>query len=460
MTLNKPEKNLLEIAGLAAKYPTAAFPLISDITFQTRLFLKNSPVSRVILEISLDHAGTSVSGTDNPEPLEPAYVRIRTQEQTGDPDGNLLIIHHIFKSGGKLAATPQEAAWRIQEKLIENLPLIPQNTADNQITLRQQINSAQRILAKSRPPETLSTTPLAGLLTGETLETPRLPRRPSGIRLLDQESLNGGLIAGTSTIIAGMTNTGKTYLTYHMLLEELWAGGTIMIVSLEDDTNLTTLRWYSYLLGKHIPEIENLSDEEITQAFHEKYDPTPEKLQALKRIILWCPGSANTPTAAEICRRITQEEETRNTTITRYCVDYIQNISTAGETGETETQKLTNAANRLYDFTSKTKKNLFLISQGRINDNNAKGDFLELHDALANATAIGRNAHYIITLKTPAREVERRFTSCDKRSKINIATRKTKFGTPHAVFAIFDGKKWGFTNSTQEREQVWDLTAP
>ena len=455
-------QNLLHIAGLAATHPDAAATLKKDIRLQAQTLLRDEPAPRLVLEIILDmleDQGGS-RATDHAAPIDLNGVRRRALSQLESGGARVLeLIRAINRArhGAGLAGSRREAVWRIQEKLIENLANLPSRNTEAQTVMRERIDSAHRILARSPRDEAPSIMPFAGISAGATLDAVNLPRRPSGIPLLDTESLDGGLVAGTSAVIAGFTNVGKTYLAYHLLLEELFAGGAIMVVSLEDDTTLTRLRWYSYLLGKKAREIEQMTATEITGAFLEKYRDTPERLQALERIILWCPGTACAPCADEICRKIQEEETRHNLSITRFCVDYIQNIDDRPEPGETRTQRLVHAANKLYDFTSRAGKNMFLLSQARINADNTKGEFLEIHDAFAEATAIARNAHYILTLKVPPSEAERRLTSQDKRSKINLATKKTKLGKPHALFSIFNGQKWFFFNSNHEREQAWNL---
>ncbi len=69
-------------------------------------------------------------------------------------------------------------------------------------------------------------------------ESPQMPSRDArlslGVSALD-EMLNGGVFAGTATMVAGATGTGKSLLGLQFMLAGIQAGEKVLIFSLEED---------------------------------------------------------------------------------------------------------------------------------------------------------------------------------------------------------------------------------
>ena len=80
------------------------------------------------------------------------------------------------------------------------------------------------------------------------LELSREPRLPTYIYTLDHGCLEGGIEVQTTSLIAGVTSTGKSQLLRHMLLLPACHGEPTAYFSTEDSTDLIKKRSLSFLL--------------------------------------------------------------------------------------------------------------------------------------------------------------------------------------------------------------------
>jgi hypothetical protein len=450
--LTEIEKNLIEIAAISASYPGTAATFKKIIQTHTAIALKQFPMAKVIMEVALDNIQTET-------PIEIKYLFKRGLHAVTENDPRAEDIPEIQKSlqqGKKCAESTKEAFNRLQERILANIGALPTKAADGLLALRERNDAAQQVLQHKPTQEIPILTPFAGISQGADAQTPNLPRRSCGIKAIDDHSLMGGLVPGTTMLICGFFHAGKTFLLYKFLEEEAYQGGTVLICSLEDNSELTTLRWYAYVLNENIPNISNLSGEQIANRIREKYKSQPHILKALERIHLWCPGTANTPTPQGLCEKIKSIEEELSVTFTRIGIDYIQNIDISKIPGDKRADKLAIAANTLINFTANEQKNSFIVSQGTAESETRNTKFLSAAEGLAEAKAMGRNAHYITTLKITPQEQARKLSSTDKRSCINIAIQKAKLGFPQGFYTIFNGRTWQFFLSESDRAAAFE----
>lgn len=441
------EKNITIGLGLLCTHPSLRTTYLNEITQQLKT--NQNQILHIIASILIDNA----------EILSPKYI---TQRILANPIDNTLKIHtpayaQILIDAQQFTELPMARA-HLQEILLENLSYITQSLPqkkDYLIQIKENAAKVLQILQTDDDSETPVASPFRALADGGNIQNDIFERKPTGIPVFDQGCLKGGLVTGSTLIIAGIMNAGKSFLMTEFLKEDAFLGGTPLICSLEDQLGLTQLRLTSFLLNKNTEKIEKMSSEEITQCFHQKYGKYPEKLKAISRIKIWAPE--NPPNFMQIIQKIKETEKKENCIITKIGVDYIQNINTDfDKSNDNRTVKLAKSAKALIGFAQKTNKNLIIVSQANLDDK--KGvKFLDLNQALAESKAIGHNAQYILTLNVTKNEEERRLIEKDKRVRVNIALRKNKYGDKDAYYAIFNGQ-WQFFQYEHQRESAFNTT--
>ena len=443
------EKNIAEIIGYSREHPKALQRFRKEILTQGRVVKKNHPCLMHLIEIILEE------GQAHTQPIAASYLFNRAEpraETPGEEDFGEIMNH--VRSPGPKAESERETLWRIQERIIENIGLIPSSQTDPLLKARDGINRAKIALDVQKTNNGEITQPFKGLDEGLNIENTSLPRRPTGIHILDNGCLQGGQVTGTSAIISGIINVGKTQFTLAFLKADAFLGGTPLYVSCEDGEKLVKLRLMAGFLEVEPSVVEKMTDEEVSQSIRKKFQQEPHKLAGISRLLIWCPNEP--PTATEICDKI-NEFESKGIIITKFAVDYIQNINVQDQPYTNRADQLAGAANQLYKYGENTGKNPIIVSQAKSDAAEKSGDFLSIKDALGDSFAVGRNAHLIITLKTTKEEETRRVLEKDARYRINLGVVKNKFGPKDGLYAIFNGSKsrWQIADTKNEREDIW-----
>ena len=452
--LEAHELSLIRMCGLAARFPRAAARQKQPLMRLCRRGLRDLPGVQAAIEVAIDHGFTSQDALPTSYLLKRSLGPVTSHKQAT----NLPLIIREITEVQAAYATESVAALHLQDLMLETLGVLPPSHNDPALDLRARLAEANGIINQKPSDATKVRQPFRHLSDGKISPVNQLPRRPSGIPYLDNGPLEGGLVVGTTSTISGITNSGKTLFTHYLLRQRATLGGTPLLASVEDDFDLTYIRWIAFLLGMKQQDIEKKSDDEKASLLIEKYKDSPDQLAGIERTRFWCPDTAS---ISDVIEKVTQTEAEEGIIITDVAVDYIQNMDVSAAAGNRQEQLAAEAA-RFITHIQTTKKTGFLVSQARKEAEEKSVKFLSLTDAAAECYAIMQKTKYGFTLFVEKKEADRlKLSKHDKRIKTNISLEKSKHSAKDGFFAIIDPARstWHFFSTEYEREQVWKQQA-
>jgi hypothetical protein len=296
------------------------------------------------------------------------------------------------------------------------------------------------------------------------LELSREPRHPTYIYTFDHGCLEGGIETQTTTLIAGVTSTGKSQLLRHMLLLPACHGEPTAYFSTEDSTDLIKKRSLSSLLKipkrvmleKTTSELEQMLEEAcqtwetITPGLGTQiYNNIRRKFFAI-----YLEKREFRPEVME--DYIQQIEDQVGQKLTYAGADYLQEgIPNGGiRTDEDNTRALRRWMSETKEIAIRHKLAFLIAAQGK--GEQVGRSTAAVNQIIAESFSATWGANYIFAIIRRAEETERLTKSSDQRNRQEIILAKSKDTALGITYALCDfaTSTWMFFDTKEARDRA------
>jgi hypothetical protein len=258
------------------------------------------------------------------------------------------------------------------------------------------------------------------------------PKIPTSFDIFDDNELEGGVEEGTTTILSGETNIGKSHLGLFSLSCLALRKHAVMICTGEDSEEATKRRIVSHFMRRQTQEIRAMPENRRREIMRELYghEDDPESiLHHIQNHVAISYFKAGTFTPEAVARRIKRFEESCGKPIKAVMCDYLQKMAEnpKGKIRNRERDvELEWIVNELGEVFAATRCFGLVISQVPSHAAGGGFEFLNVRQAVARSYAATWGANYIITVNKTAEESRRLAASNDKRPRLNLFLCKAK----------------------------------
>lgn len=300
-------------------------------------------------------------------------------------------------------------------------------------------------------------------------EISRDPRYPTYIYTLDQGCLEGGIELATTTLIAGVTSTGKSQLLRHMLLLPACHGEPTAYFSTEDSIDLIKKRTLSFLLKMRKREMMEKTTAELEQMLEEaceKWNTINPQLGTQiyhnirrKFFAVYLEKKEFRP---EVMKKyIEQIEDQLASKLTYAGADYLQEgVPNGGiRHDEDNTRALRRWMSETKEIAIQHKLAFLIAAQGK--GEQVGRSTAAVNQIVAESFSATWGANYIFAIVRRAEETERLTRHPDQRTRQEIVVAKSKDTALGITYALCDfaTSTWMFFDSKEARDRAAEAGA-
>lgn len=298
------------------------------------------------------------------------------------------------------------------------------------------------------------------------LEISREPRYPTYIYTLDHGCLEGGIELQTTTLLAGVTSTGKSQLLRHMLLLPACHGEPTAYFSTEDSTNLIKKRTLSFLLkipNRLMMEKTTLELEQMLEKACESWNAVNPELGTQiynnvrrKFFAVYLQKNDFRPEVMEDYIREIQDQLGQK--LTYAGADYLQEgIPNGGiRPEEDNTRALRRWMTETKEIAIQHRLAFLIVAQGKAEQ--VGRSTAAVNQIIAESFSSTWGANYIFAIIRRAEETDRLTRSSDQRNRQEIIVAKSKDTGLGITYALcdFSTSTWLFFDTKEARDRAAD----
>jgi hypothetical protein len=296
------------------------------------------------------------------------------------------------------------------------------------------------------------------------LEISREPRHPTYIYTLDHGCLEGGIEIPTTTLLAGVTSTGKSQLLRHMLLLPACHGEPTAYFSTEDSIDLIKKRTLSFLLKipkrvmleRTASELEQMLEQACENWNAVNPDLGNQIYNNIRRKFFAVYLDKNQFRPEVMDDYIQQIQDQLGEKLIYAGADYLQEGTPNGgvRPNEDNTRALRRWMSETKEVAIRHKFAFLIVAQG-------KGDQVgrstaAINQIIAESFSATWGANYIFAIIRRAEETKRLTKSADQRQRQEIIVAKSKDTALGITYALcdFQTSTWLFFDTKEARDRA------